>query len=276
MSKRDVLAQDERDSQERAVYKAIGERIQVLMRSPHNRKKRRLTQEDLAQAITEKTGVSISRTSIAKWISGTRRPSIQDILILCDLFDCSFEYLCGWKTKKRDYEVAERYTGLSQEAVRYLHNLPEEYLLVLDELLSDDSGFSQLLDSLLTAIVSQNHIDELEAACDEIENRVEEILHKGPLTPESIKTSPENSSIYWSAYYKSFAPIEVNELEQHIESLRSYALAIDRDSSLKDVCIRRFYYTLEKLVPDAHAHRWTFDYLQNLYERVDEYLNHAL
>lgn len=119
MAKRDKLEQFELEMQEDEVYMNIGQGILKKM----NSSRRKITQEELANKVAEITGASCSRTLVSRWIKGSRHPSILQLLAVCRVLDCSVEYLCGNKGKERDNEAAERFTGLSAEAVEKLHGI---------------------------------------------------------------------------------------------------------------------------------------------------------
>ena len=123
MAKRDKLEQFELEMQEDELYMNIGQCIRQRLDSRQNSKHRKITQEELAADVARITGTSCSRSTVARWISGSRHPSILQLLAVCRVLDCSVEYLCGNKGKDRDNEAAERFTGLSAEAVEKLHGI---------------------------------------------------------------------------------------------------------------------------------------------------------
>lgn len=152
MSKRDYMAQDEIEYQESILYKTIGSNIEKCMKSGRfTAKKRNVTQDDIASEFQKETGVKMDRSNVSRWISGTRHPSIMQIIALCKLFNCSFEYLCGIKEKKRDDEAAERFTGLSKESVHYLRGLKQRELAILDSILNHESGLDTILQNIIEA-----------------------------------------------------------------------------------------------------------------------------
>ena len=151
MGRRDEMAQDKLDCSKRALYKTIGENIEKRRKSRFNRKHRMISQEEIAAELHEKIGVSFDHSSISKKISGKQRFSILEAIALCDLLDCSLDMLCGIKEKNRDNEAAERYTGLSQESVRYLHSLDKKKRAILDSILNRDSGLDTILQDICDA-----------------------------------------------------------------------------------------------------------------------------
>lgn len=104
-------------------YKNIGSIIKK------ERKELGMNQEALA------TALNISaRQTIAKWENGTAIPQLEDMLNMCNLFDCELGYLLGeHELKTQAATDIHKQTGLSAEAIEYLqfahseaHRIPED------------------------------------------------------------------------------------------------------------------------------------------------------
>ena len=109
------------------------------------REDRGLTQEELSEII------GVSRKTISNWETANKKPRLQDLLKLCDALSCDLDYLLGrslYSTK--EIETACKYTGLSEQSAKTLHqfnkskevmNIPE----FLSDLLDNYENFHFLL-----------------------------------------------------------------------------------------------------------------------------------
>lgn len=80
------------------------------------RKELGMNQEALAVALN----IS-ARQTIAKWENGTAIPQLEDMLNMCNLFNCELGYLLGdQKLKTKVATDIHEQTGLSSEAIEYL------------------------------------------------------------------------------------------------------------------------------------------------------------
>ena len=62
-----------------------------------------------------------SRQKIGKWENGKSLPSLDDFLIMCDLFQCQLGYLlCEYDCKTGENTNIHNVTGLSEEAINKL------------------------------------------------------------------------------------------------------------------------------------------------------------
>lgn len=95
--------------------KQIGERIRKT-RIEYGYKSR----EDLGFAL--KPGdKSKDRKVIAKWENGASLPSLEDLTMMCQLFDCEVGFLlCEYDTHYREDESICKQTGLTEEAIECL------------------------------------------------------------------------------------------------------------------------------------------------------------
>ena len=149
-----------------SLNKTIGDNLIRL------REQRNLKQYEAAEQI------GITRQTLAVYedpdeIVGTRKPSVETLLRIAKFYGVSLDYLCGEiPGTTHDVSFVMEYTGLSESAVQYLYDFahidgdisPGErqqkkqlyrdkfgveirlsYSEILDDLLSDDSGFTEVL-----------------------------------------------------------------------------------------------------------------------------------
>ena len=97
------------------------------------------TQEKLA----EKMGCTYQ--TISKWERGESEPGYDKLNMLCDLFNCDSDYLIRpsvQKSRRKQLESVQTYTGLSEKAIENLHRHNEKddgYLDIVSRLLEDES-----------------------------------------------------------------------------------------------------------------------------------------
>ena len=90
---------------------AISRRLRDL------RKLNELTQDDLAKKLY------VHRTTVVKWENEEKDelPSLDDMLRLCNLYDCELSYLlCEQECTTKAVQGVAEYTGLSEKAVKAL------------------------------------------------------------------------------------------------------------------------------------------------------------
>ena len=93
--------------------KIIGNRINELLA------KNNMLQKELAKQL------NVSDNVISYWCCGSRKPSIEQIIQIAKLFNCSTDYLLGVSnvaTSDKDIQFICDYTGLDEEAVENLHD----------------------------------------------------------------------------------------------------------------------------------------------------------
>lgn len=104
--------------------------------------------------------LKVSRKTVSNWETGDKRPSLDNLSALCDVFHCDIEYLLG----KRDFptkeiEVVCTYTGMSQKTIKKIHHAAlqdekENYIdtfklnSFLSDLLDNYPDFENLLTQL--------------------------------------------------------------------------------------------------------------------------------
>lgn len=98
--------------------KAIGQRIK------NERQTLSLTQGDFAKKI----GLSEeSRQTIGKWENGKLLPQFEDMLKMCEVFDCELGYLLGeFDCKTREATDIQAKTGLSEKAIKKLLKINQD------------------------------------------------------------------------------------------------------------------------------------------------------
>ena len=93
------------------------------------RESKSLSQEQLA----EKLGLAKeSRQTISAWESGKRKPSLDLLEKLSDLFECDLDYLTGrYEYKTRGHTDIYEKTGLSEKAIKSLSEIKSKRNTVL-------------------------------------------------------------------------------------------------------------------------------------------------
>ena len=151
MGRRDEISQFELECRASAVNQIISSNIKKRMEPRFNPKRRKITQEEMAAEIRKKAGYSYDRSTLNRKMNGQNRFSVVDLLDISEILQCSIDSLCRTQIYKRDNEAAERYTGLSQESIQYLHGLDKKKRAILDSILNRDSGLDSILQDICEA-----------------------------------------------------------------------------------------------------------------------------
>ena len=83
------------------------------------RKKKGVKQSEVADRL------NVQRQIISYYESGTRKPNLEDLIMLADFYNVSLDYLVGrtdTPTTDKDLRFICDYTGLSDKTVTLLHN----------------------------------------------------------------------------------------------------------------------------------------------------------
>lgn len=92
---------------------AIGQRI----------KKERIAHGFSQQELADKLNIA-ARQTIAKWEKGIAVPQLEDILNMCNLFECEIGYLLGeYDCKTRTSTDIVKETGLEEQSIAALHTI---------------------------------------------------------------------------------------------------------------------------------------------------------
>ena len=100
------------------IFKYDREAIKVRLRAV--RKAKGLTQDEVGDRI------GYHRNTILNWekVDDKAFPTLDDMLRLCNIFDCNLSYLlCEQECKIKDHQAIADYTGLTEEAIETLHGL---------------------------------------------------------------------------------------------------------------------------------------------------------
>ena len=75
-----------------------------------------ISQEKLSEKL------KVSRKTVSDWETGKKRPTLDNLAALCDLFHCEMDYLLG-KTDfpTKEIDVVCSYTGMSQKTIKKIH-----------------------------------------------------------------------------------------------------------------------------------------------------------
>lgn len=121
--------------------RVIGERINLERTCDRHK----MTLEELAEKM------SVTRQTVSKWEKGKATPTVQDLLKLCDIFECDYGYLVGdFDTRKHLSADIQNETGLSEKAIEVLQEINREFpdnLKILSNMI-ESLAFPDLLDSL--------------------------------------------------------------------------------------------------------------------------------
>lgn len=125
------------------------------------RKEKGYTQEKLAESL------NISRDKLSRWENGSRTPDLDELLKICDIFECDLDYLVG-KIKYPTHILQNvcDITGLSIENVkllqfwnndRFYEPFTGKYIRSrIDYLNTFLNLYPELLDYIDTALISNN------------------------------------------------------------------------------------------------------------------------
>lgn len=117
--------------------KKTGSKLEAL------RKEKKETQADVAKLL------GVQRQVISYYETGTRPPNVEDLAILADHYNTTVDYLIGrteTKTVEEDIQMVCNYTGLSEDAIKRLHNCNEDTIKVLSYLIAPKSKYRYLND----------------------------------------------------------------------------------------------------------------------------------
>ena len=119
--------------------KSIGERI---------KKERKSAGFTNQSGFARFMGYSIdSRQTVGNWEKGKYIPCMDDLLKMCNLFDCDLSYLlCEHKAKRRKVADVQKETGLSEEAINKLIHL------------NTNKGYEKVIDFLNMLIESEDFV----------------------------------------------------------------------------------------------------------------------
>lgn len=112
--------------------------------------------------LTKKMGLSeYSRQTVGNWENGTVLPCLDDLLKMCEIFDCELGYLlCEYDCKTKELTNIHEVTGLSENAIKMLSDIKktsiEEVIITLNRLL-ERKDFIDLLCSIHSHIWSFNN-----------------------------------------------------------------------------------------------------------------------
>ena len=89
------------------------------------RKEAGYTQEELAEYLNDRGHGCLS--SVRNWEQGKNPPSMENLLHLCEFYDCDLDYLIGRiDCKTHDLQFIHEKTGLSEAAIRKLITWKED------------------------------------------------------------------------------------------------------------------------------------------------------
>ena len=91
------------------------------------------------------------RQTVSKWERGMSFPTLEDMLGLCNLFDCELSYLlCETEYKTKNLQGIASFTGLSEKAIHTLFSIKEKtqsvegLMFPITDLFLSDEGYASL------------------------------------------------------------------------------------------------------------------------------------
>ena len=114
-----------------------------------------------------------SRTTIGNWEKGNCIPCMEDLLRMCEIFQCELGYiLCEYGCKTRETTDIKNVTGLSQDAINRLSHMKNtrihESISSLSKIL-EHKDFYDLLSAIHLHAIDFNH-DKLRVDQDHIQS----------------------------------------------------------------------------------------------------------
>jgi transcriptional regulator with XRE-family HTH domain len=91
----------------------IGQRIRS------ERKKKKLTQQELAEIM------GINNTAVSKWEADVNQPDYVYLIKMCDLFECTADYLLGRTDTIAAHRTNDPMSDLSQEGLEFFKKVIE-------------------------------------------------------------------------------------------------------------------------------------------------------
>ena len=88
------------------------------------RREKRLSGQDLVNLLGRDKSLTITRQAISKWENGNSFPQVDTCLKLCQIFDCSMDYLLGLSDNRHD-DVGLDPTEAT--IIERLRELPEDH-----------------------------------------------------------------------------------------------------------------------------------------------------
>lgn len=119
------------------------------------------TQQDVVDELEELTGEVVSRQNVSKYEAGKVNPPPEMLIAFSKMYHVTTDYLLGASDDKNPYAAeAMKYTGLSPEALRVVHDI---------------SAVGQRTISMLDKIILHREFPSLLVAMSLLENRAGQI-----------------------------------------------------------------------------------------------------
>jgi len=165
-------------------WKCIGERIKK------ERKNAGLSQSVLMESINRPAS---SYREVGKWEKGNEFPTLNDLIALCNLFDCDVGYLlCEYDCKTWETTDIQVATGLSELALYDIKHLAEEFPLMGHKFLNTlfEAGFVHILSSWQQTFYTYVQAKRKEASA--LEND-EEFTSRYKMKLNTLDPKPQNT-----------------------------------------------------------------------------------
>ena len=154
-----------------------------------------------------------SRQTIGNWENGKILPRLDDLLKMCEIFNCELGYLlCEYNCKTRENTDIQAVTGLSEEAISSLLNLAK------------NSGTDEKL-SVLSQILAHEKLSDFLKAIEAYSITVNENLYRPVITEEDelvatfFNCEPSNARYYLEAYSVSVIQSMIMKIVQDVKGV---------------------------------------------------------
>lgn len=106
------------------------------------------TNADFYRAFEQRYHFSIE-SSCKQWLKGNNYPKIDNLIYLCNILDCDFEYfLTDQEEIKRTDKNINDLLGLSPEAIKTLERMDAEHIELLNFIMQDSYCFNVLISQI--------------------------------------------------------------------------------------------------------------------------------
>jgi len=152
---------------------------------------------------------NITYNGARKWFYGSNKPDdIKTFMNIADFFQVSLDYLVGKDTEPtRTTQFIHDYTGLSSEAIKYIHDLTNEKSSTLNQFFANKSDLDMILDEIVKC---NAHAERIEAIKQTNESILSDIEWNNAMAP-GLDKSIENVTIFNKAMNNMENEIAMNK-----------------------------------------------------------------
>jgi len=126
----------------------------IGIRIREERKEAKLSQSDLCAKLYLNQK---SRGTVGKWEKGLLRPSLENMVLMCGIFNCELGYLlCEHDCKTREATDVQAATGLSKDSVKKILSIKDDTSFTLNQIL-EHHDFIELLRAIHLHVFNAEH-----------------------------------------------------------------------------------------------------------------------